>query len=454
MRLRVKNDKGIERLYVEKSIRISSTKVTTQNVEKLGRMDELMRSMNMSREEVIAWANDHVKELNASSSPVLLSLSPLATIAMDEQRTYRAGYLFLQDIYYSLKMKNIFRNIEKRHRYKYDLDAILSDLVYARILEPTSKRASYEVAKTFLEQPTYEKHDIYRGLSVLAQEMDYIQSEVYKNSNFVISRNNRVLYYDCTNFYFEIEQADEFRKYGKSKEHRPNPLVQMGLFMDGDGIPITFDLFDGASNEQPSLKPLEKKLLRDFGFEQLIVCTDAGLGSEANRRFNDVNGRAFVVTQSLKKLKDEERASAMNDKNWRRLSDGKPVKDFDKIRQNPADYTDEIFYKERIHDGSSVYGQLMIITYSPAYALYQRNVRQSQIERAEKMVAAKNVKKQRKNPNDPARFVKVTSITPDGEIAAKKLYELDDAAIEKEARRWLYIKSDYSNTKGLQSAKN
>ena len=399
MRLRVKNDKGIERLYVEKSIRISSTKVTTQNVEKLGRMDELMRSMNMSREEVIAWANDHVKELNASSSPVLLSLSPSTTIAMDEQRTYRAGYLFLQDIYYSLKMKNVFRNIEKRHRYKYDLDAILSDLVYARILEPTSKRASYEVAKTFLEQPTYEKHDIYRGLSVLAQEMDYIQSEVYKNSNFVISRNNRVLYYDCTNFYFEIEQADEFRKYGKSKEHRPNPLVQMGLFMDGDGIPIAFDLFDGASNEQPSLKPLEKKLLRDFGFEQLIVCTDAGLGSEANRRFNDVNGRAFVVTQSLKKLKDEERASAMNDKNWRRLSDGKPVKDFDKIRQNPADYTDEIFYKERIHDGSSVYGQLMIITYSPAYALYQRNVRQAQIKRAE-----------------------------------KKIYDLDDAAIEKEAR--------------------
>lgn len=434
MRLRVKNDKGIERLYVEKSIRISSTKVTTQNVEKLGRMDELMRSMNMSREEVIAWANDHVKELNAASSPVLLSLSPSTTIAMDEQRTYRAGYLFLQDIYYSLKMKNVFRNIEKRHRYKYDLDAILSDLVYARILEPTSKRASYEVAKTFLEQPTYEKHDIYRGLSVLAQEMDYIQSEVYKNSNFVISRNNRVLYYDCTNFYFEIEQADEFRKYGKSKEHRPNPLVQMGLFMDGDGIPIAFDLFDGASNEQPSLKPLEKKLIRDFGFEQLIVCTDAGLGSEANRRFNDVNGRAFVVTQSLKKLKEEERASAMNDKNWRRLSDGKPVKDFDKIRQNPADYTDEIFYKERIHDGSSVYGQLMIITYSPAYALYQRNVRHAQIERAEKMVAAKNVKKQRKNPNDPARFVKVTSITPDGEIAAKKIYDLDDAAIEKEAR--------------------
>ena len=433
MRLRVKKDNGIERLYVEKSIRISSTKVTTTNVEKLGRLDELMRSMNMSREEVIAWAKEHVEEMNASSSPVLLSLSPSASITMDEQRTFRAGYLFLQDIYYSLKMKNIFRNIEKRHRYKFDLDAILSDLVYARILEPTSKRASYEVAKTFLEKPSYEEYDIYRGLSVLAQEMDYIQSEVYKGSNFVVNRNHRVLYYDCSNFYFEIEQADEFRKYGKSKEHRPNPLVQMGLFMDGDGIPIAFDLFDGASNEQPSLKPLEMKLLRDFGFEKFIVCTDAGLGSEANRRFNDVSGRAFIVTQSLKKLKDAERISAMDDKNWRRLSDGKPVKNFEKIRQNPADYKDEIYYKERVHDGSSVDGQLMIITYSPAYALYQRSVRQAQIERAEKMVAAKNVKKQRKNPNDPARFVIVTSITPDGEIAEKKIYDLDDAAIEKEA---------------------
>ena len=433
MRLRIKNDKGIERLYIEKSIRISSTKVTTQNVEKLGRMDELMKSMNLSREEVIKWAGERVDELNASSGPVHLSLSPSASITMGEQRTFRAGYLFIQDIYYSLKMKNIFRNIEKKHHYKFDLDGILSDLIYARILEPTSKRASYEVAKTFLEKPSYEEHDIYRGLSVLTQEMDYIQSEVYKNSNFVISRNNRVLYYDCSNFYFEIEQADEFRKYGKSKEHRPNPLVQMGLFMDGDGIPIAFDLFDGASNEQPSLKPLEQKLLRDFGFKKFVICTDAGLGSEANRRFNDVCGRAFIVTQSLKKLKDEERTSAMDDRNWHRLSDGKAIRDFEKIRRNPADYSDEIYYKERIHDGSSVDGQLMIVTYSPAYALYQKNIRRSQIERAEKMVLARNIKKQRKNPNDPARFVKVTSITPEGELASKKIYEIDETAIENEA---------------------
>ena len=330
-------------------------------------------------------------------------------------------------------MKNIFRNIGKRYRYQYDLNAVTADLVFTRILDPNSKRASFKTAQTFLEKPSYEEHDIYRALSVLAQETDYIQAEVYKNSNFISPRNNRVLYYDCTNFYFEIEQADDFRKYGKSKEHKPNPIVQMGLFMDGDGIPISFNLFDGASNEQPSLKPSEKKLIKDFGFEKLIVCTDAGLGSEANRRFNDVNGRRFVVTQSLKKLKEKERLSAMDDTNWRRLSDGEPVKNIDEIRRHPDDYAGELYYKERVHDGSSVLGQLMIITYSPSYAVYQRNVRQAQLERAEKMVMLKSIKKQRKNPNDPARFIKTTAITQDGEVAKEKLYEIDQDVIEQEA---------------------
>lgn len=433
MKLRIKNDNGIERLYIEKSVRISPQKVTTQNVEKLGRMDDLMQSMDLSRDEVIAWAKKRVEELNEEDKSVILSLSAKKLIEPAEQRSFRAGYLFLQKIYYSMKFKSIFRNIQQRHRYKYNLDAITSDLIFARVLEPASKRASYEVAKTFLEPPTYNDYDIYRGLSVLAEEMDFIQAEVYKNSNFVIERNNRVLYYDCSNFYFEIEQADDLRRYGKSKEHRPNPIVQMGLMMDGDGIPIAFDLFDGSSNEQPSLKPLEQKVIKDFGFDRFVVCTDAGLASEANRRFNNINDRSFVVTQSLKKLKEGERLSAMDDTNWRRLSDGKRIKDFQKIRENPEDYKDELYYKERIHDGSSVIGQLMIITYSPSYAIYQKTVRQAQLERAEKMVISRQVKKQRKNPNDPARFVKVTSVTNDGEIAKNKVYEINSEAVESEA---------------------
>ena len=432
MRLRIKNDNGIERLYVEKSVRISTDKVTTQNVEKLGRVDALMASMNLSRDEVIEWAQRHVDDLNGAEKPVILSLSAVKMITPDEPRTFKAGYLFLQDIYYSMKFRNIFRNIQKRHRYKFDLDAITSDLIFARVLEPASKRASYKVAKTFLEPPAYNDYDIYRGLSVLAEESDFIQAEAYRNSNFVIERNNRILYYDCSNFYFEIEQADDLRKYGKSKEHRPNPIVQMGLMMDGDGIPIAFDLFDGSANEQPSLKPLEQKVIKDFGFNRFIVCTDAGLASETNRRFNNINDRAFVVTQSLKKLKGTERVSAMDDSNWKRLSDGKLIKDFQKIRENPEDHKDEIYYKERVHDGSGVIGQLMIITYSPSYAIYQKAVRQAQLDRAEKMVINKQVKKQRKNPNDPARFVKVTAVTNDGEIAQHKVYEINEEAVEAE----------------------
>ena len=159
-------------------------------------------------------------------------------------------------------------------------------------------------------------------------------AEVYKNSNRILKRNNSVLYYDCTNYYFEIEEEDVFRQYGKSKEYRPNPIIQMGLFMDGDGIPLTFDLFEGATNEQPSMRPLEQKIIRDFGFQRFVVCTDGGLGSENNRLFNDIEGRAFICTQSLKKLNRKEREEAMSNQRWKRLKDGEPV-DIEEITREP-----------------------------------------------------------------------------------------------------------------------
>ena len=286
MFLRIHNDRGVERLYILRSYRVGEV-VKNENVKSLGRVDKLCDQLNMSRDEVLAWAQAQVDELDHSPAAVInVPLSPDKLIEKDKQRSFMAGYLFLQDLYYDLKMKNIFRNIKNRHKYQFDLDAIFSDLVYGRVLEPGSKSSSYDTAMKFLEPPTYEKYDIYRALSVLAEEMDYIQAEVYKNSNFITLRNNRVLYYDCTNYYFEIEEEDELRKYGKSKEHRPNPIVQMGLFMDGDGIPLAFDIFDGSSNEQPSLKPLEEKIIKNFGFSKFVVCTDGGLGSDNNRQFN------------------------------------------------------------------------------------------------------------------------------------------------------------------------
>ena len=432
MFLRVHNDRGVERLYILRSYRVGDD-VKNENVKSLGRVDKLCKEMNMSRDEVLAWAQAQVDELDHSPTAVInVPLSPDKLIEKDKQRSFMAGYLFLQDLYYDLKMKNIFRNIKNRHKYQFDLDAIFSDLIYGRVLEPGSKSSSYSTAMKFLEPPTYEKYDIYRALSILSEEMDYIQAEVYKNSNFITLRNNRVLYYDCTNYYFEIEEEDDLRRFGKSKEHRPNPIVQMGLFMDGDGIPLAFDIFDGSSNEQPSLKPLEEKIIKNFGFSKFVVCTDGGLGSDNNRQFNDIEGRAFIVTQSLKKLKKSDREAAMDDRNWRRLSD-KTIIDINEVKADPSSYMDELYYKEDVYGTKKVPGQLLIVTYSPRYAAYQKKIRETQLERAEKMVKAGSVKKQRKNPNDPARFIKVTATTADGEIAEEKNYSIDQDKVDNES---------------------
>ena len=293
-----------------------------------------------------------------------MTLYPDKQIDKDEQRSFLAGYLFLQDIYYDLRMKNTFRNIKNRYKFDFDIDAICSDLVYARVLDPGSKLSSYQTALKFMETPKYEMHDVYRALSILSKEMDLIQAECYKNSNFIVKRNNRVLYYDCTNYYFEIEEEDGMRKYGKGKDHKPNPIIQMGLFMDGDGLPLAFNLFDGNKNEQPSMKPLEKTIIKDFGLSKFVVCTDGGLASDSNRYFNDIQGRSFICTQSLKKLKKEDRDAAMNAQNWRRLSDRKPV-DIEEVWKDPAAHIHELYYKEDTYGTSKVPGQLMIVTYSP-----------------------------------------------------------------------------------------
>ena len=251
-------------------------------------------------------------------------------------------------------------------------------------------------------------------------------------SNFVVKRNNHILYYDCTNYYFEIEQDDEFRKYGKSKEHRPNPIVQMGLFMDGDGIPLAFNVFPGNRNEQPSMKPLEEKIIKNFGFDRFVVCTDGGLGSDDNRLFNDIEGRAFIVTQSLKSLSEKTQEAAMDNRNWRRVSDRKPV-DITAIKEHPENHLNELYYKEEVYGTQKVPGQLMIVTYSPKYAVYKKNLRDAQVDRAEKMIEKGKKRRNRSNQNDPARFVRSLAVTADGEAADKVHLSLDQEKIDEEA---------------------
>lgn len=362
---------------------------TTVTVEKLGKVSDLMEKMNLSHDEVIIWARQRAKSLTdeekAANAKITIDYFPNQRIEKDVPSSCNCGYLFLQSLYTQLRLDNTCRNIRNRYSFDFDLNSILSDLIFARILSPSSKLSSYSFCKSLLEPPKYDIHQVYRALSVIAKENDYIQSDVYRNSNFVVSRNNRVLYYDCTNFFFEIEEADDFREYGKSKENRPNPIVQMGLFMDGDGIPLAFSTFRGASNEQPSMKPLEEKIIHNYGLDRFVVCTDGGLGSDSNRLFNNIEGRAFITTQSLKKLKKDERASALNSSGWKRLSDGCSV-NIQKIKSDPEKYASHVYYKIMPYSSKKVPDQMMIVTYSPKYVLYQCSIREKQIERAEKMI--------------------------------------------------------------------
>ena len=433
MRVTTTKSKNSESFYITKSYINDAQKSTSQIIRKLGTLNELLAEHGPTRDDVMAWAREQARietqKYKEEQQSKLVQITFHADRQLDygKQKFFRGGYLFVQSIYYGLQLNKTCRKLKAKYNFKYDLNAILSDLVYSRVLEPCSKRASFKTASEFLERPTYELHDVYRALDVLGTECDFIQSEVYKNSHFLTKRNDKILYYDCSNYYFEIEQEDGSKKYGKSKEHRPNPIMQMGLFMDGDGIPLAFSLFPGNANEQTSLKPLEEKVISDFGCSKFIYCSDAGLGSESIRAYNHRGERAYIVTQSIKKLKSEEKEWVLNKKGFKRVSDDQPV-DITKI---PGDDTG-LYYKDEPYTTNKLQ-QRLIVTYSPKYALYQKTIRDGQVERAEKMLSSGKTKKNRKNPNDPARFIGTTAATKDGEVAEISHY-LDNDKVEAEAQ--------------------
>lgn len=421
-------------VYIKRSYRKSNGKTATKIHRKLGKLNDLLQQFSGDYDAMMAWARSEAEkdtmEYNAKTGNVSVSLSKSAYIPRNEERCFPVGYLFLQKLCTELKIDSICRKISKRHKYTYDFSAILTDQIFSRILSPSSKLGSYSYCQTLLEPPKYELQNLYRALSVMAEESDFIQEELYFNSNFVHPRNKKVLYYDCTNYYFEIEQDDDFRKYGKSKESRPNPIVTMGLFMDADGIPIAFDVFPGNQNEQTTLKPLETKIIRDFACSEFIFCSDAGLGSKANRRFNSFGNRSYVISQSLKKMRREDRQIALNPKQFRRLGSNKFI-DISTLDESDPDIYETIFYKEvPVVNGDM--DEIVIVTYSPKYKAYQKRIRGQQIARAVKMIEQPGRKRRGKNQNDPARFIKSTAITEDGEVAGRNIYDLDSDRISEE----------------------
>lgn len=413
-------------------------KRTTCVYENLGTIDKIrLRSGN---EDPLLWLNNYVKELNnkykADSLPVIIHKDPNKIIDKNVQCSFNIGYFFLQHLYYKLGLHNICNEITDKYQFKFDLNDILSKLIYSRILFPASKLKTLELSKKFFEQPNFDYQHIERALPVLCKENDFIQSELYKNSSRYAPRNNRILYYDCTNFFFETECEDDFKKYGISKENRPNPIVQMGLFMDGDGIPLSCEITPGNTNEQITLRPLETKIINDFELADIVVCTDAGLASKANRKFNDTNKRKFITTQSIKQLKGFLKEEVLDlTRDWK-LIGSKDTYNIEKLRTDSKlieAYKDKTFYKERWINEDSI-EQRLIVTYSVKYQEYQKKIRNNQIERAKKLIE-KNPKKIGKvRQNDPKRFIKTMNTTFEGETAEETYYSINQSIINEEAK--------------------
>lgn len=415
---------------------VKNGKRTTEVYEKLGTIDKIKLKSNDL--DPYIWLDNHLNDLNTkhkqNTLPIIIKKCPDKIIDKNTRVCFNGGYLFLQNIYYSLGLNNICEEISNKYRFKYDLNSILSNLIYSRIIYPSSKLKTLELSKNFLEQHNFNYHHIMRALEVISKETDYIQSQLYKNSLKYSKRNDKILFYDCTNYYFEIEDEDDFKKYGKSKEHRPNPIVGMGLFLDGDGIPLAFSTFSGNTNEQVTLKPLEEKIINDFNNSKFVVCTDAGLASNTNRKFNNTNNRKFVTTQSLKKLKSFLKDWSIDlSRGWKLPSSDKTF-DISKLRDDENlinKYYDKVFYKERWIKENEL-EQRLIITFSPKYQEYQKRTRERQINRALNIIEKNPKKIKSNNENDPKRFIDIISTTSDGEIAIENHYFLNQKKISDE----------------------
>lgn len=434
MRLQIIKSKNAKSLYVVKSTYINK-KRSNKVVEKLGTYEEL--KLKVFPEDPIEWAKKYVEELNKKEKDnkreIIVKYYPNKIIEKNHQISFNCGYLFLKKIYYGLKINKICKKISQKYKFKYDFNNILENLLYGRIIYPSSKLATYNLSKKFIEQPNFELQHIYRALEVISKENEFIQAELYKNSLKYSKRNTGILYYDCTNYFFETEQENGLRQYGPSKEHRPNPIVQMGLFMDGDGIPLAFNITSGNTNEQTTLTPTEEKILKDFELSKFIVCTDAGLASTTNRKFNNRHDRAFITTQSIKKLKKFLKEWALDTKGWSLSGDSKEydISQLEKTIETKQYYQNKVFYKERWIKENDL-EQKLIVTYSLKYKDYQRRIRNNQIERAQKAIETNSIKLEKCNQNDYKRFVSRTSLTKDGEIADKKILSLNLEQIEKE----------------------
>lgn len=437
MRLHIRTISNYSYYWIIKDYTNINGKRSTKIFEKLGNQNQV--EDRFGKNNTIEKIKEYISELNSKDKNELVKLELNSSKRINkEKRNFNIGYLFLEKLYNDLKIKDICNKIQNQYKFEFNLNEVLSYLVFARIIYPSSKLETFKQCQNFIEQPTFKLHDEYRALSYIANNIDFIQENLFINSKNVIKRNSKVIYYDCTNYFFEIDEEDDLRRYGISKEHRPNPLIGMGLFMDGDGIPLSFNIYPGNQNEQKTLIPEESKIINDFKLDdtKVILCTDAGLASDDIKKYNIKDGRGFVITQSLKKLKEEYKERIFDKKDWRLPGDLKHLYNLEEIENNEElreKYYDSLFYKIIQTETKSV-KQDTIVTFCFKYFDYNRNIRNSQIERAKKNINSNNVTRKGKNQNDPNRFIEEINSTSDGIVANEKTYSINENLIKEEEK--------------------
>ena len=422
-------------------------KRTTRIVEYIGNYNKILQLANRENINVDTWLNNYLNNYRkkhntiVENEKVIIEKYSNKLIPSNTINKYNVGYLFLKDIYYSLKIDKIVKNISKNYKFEFDLNEVLSNLVFSRIIYPSSKLKTYELSKNFIETPKHNLVNIYRGLTYLNKELDYIQKEIYNNSKSVVNRDTRIMYFDCTNYYFSINEEDDLRKYGKGKDHKPNPLVGMGLFMDSNGLPIAMNIFPGNNNETKKLIPLQEKIIKDFDLKnkKTIICTDAAMCTDDIKYFNVQDGRSFVITQSIKKLKDIYKQEVFKDEGWRIIDDLRNTYKLSDILYDDSkrqEHYETIFYKIIKTETDHVV-QDLIVTFQIKYRDYLRNVRNGQIERAKKKIGSTEKGEKIKlsvNPNDYRRLIKEeVSTTP------KKKTKKEENSLNEESKKEKYF---------------
>lgn len=439
--------------YIQQGFR-NGKKTTTKNIKRLGEHSELL----LITDDPLEYAKNEVKKMNeeyrSGRSEFIVTMDfneriPSTDSPCSNSTSLNIGYLYLKDIYAKLNLSDFFKSVSSDRKITYDCNKICQFLTYARILDPASKYGTYDKLDTYYEKPQVEYQHMIRFLDILDRNSDKYLKHLFDNSENIVKRDTSVMYYDCTNYFFETEKPDEeivdevtgeiilgLRQFGISKENKTSPIVEMGLIMDSRGIPISMCIHPGNTNEQLTAVPLEKEVIRMTGNKKFIYCADAGLGSYNIRKFNDMGGRAYIVTQSVKKLGQEIKDIVFNDSNYRLLSNDdaitlKEMRTFNKKDANnlslyndfaykviPANTAmDTGLYEEKVYKNGrtkkvkakGTLHQYIIVTFSRKMMEYQRTIRERQLERAKKLLRLKDPEKIKKGPNDIRRFLKNTS---------------------------------------------